>query len=272
MTVLTAIKSCLRSLLPAVILTLAVTAVAAGQNEYRLGPGDSIHIQVFQNPDLTLDTRVSENGAITFPLIGSVSVGGLALSAAEQQIARQLAEGGYVVKPQVSVVLTQNRSSQVSVLGEVNHPGRFPLETVNNRLSELIAAAGGIAPTGSDRVVLSGTRDGKPFWKEIEINGLFRQDRQQEDIAVAGGDVIFVPKAPVFYIYGEVQRPGSYRLERNMTVRQALVQGGGLTPRGTERRMHLERHNPDGSVADLRPEPGDMVQAEDVIRVSESIF
>lgn len=242
--------------------------------DYQLGAGDSIKIVVFQNPDLTVETRVTENGTISFPLIGEVKVGGMTIPTAEQTIAKALKDGGFIQQPQVNIVLGQIRGYQVAVLGQVNRPGRFPLETTNIRVSEMIAIAGGItAATGADTAVLTGMRAGRPFRKEIDITGMFAdKNRLQDDVVVQGGDVIFVQRAPMFYIYGEVQRPGSYRVERNMTVRQALAQGGGPTIRGTERWLRLDRRRADGKVEILRPGLNDPVQPEDVIYVRESIF
>ena len=246
----------------------------ARQIEYQLGAGDMIKIVVFQNPDLTVEARVTENGTISFPLIGEVKVGGFTIPAAEQTIAKALKDGGFIQQPQVNIVLQQIRGYQVAVLGQVNRPGRFPLDTLNVRVSEMIAIAGGITvATGADVAVLTGTREGKPFRKEIDIAGMFAdRNRLQDDLVVAGGDVIYVQRAPIFYIYGEVQRPGSYRVERNMTVRQALAQGGGPTLRGTERWLRLHRRGADGKVAILRPGFDDPVQPDDVIYVRESIF
>jgi len=244
------------------------------QSEYQLGAGDTIKIVVFQNPDLTVEARVTENGTISYPLIGGVKIGGMTISAAEQTIAKALKDGGFIQEPQVNIVLGQIRGYQVAVLGQVNRPGRFPLETTNIRVSEMIAIAGGItAATGADVAVLTGMREGRPFRKEIDIAGMFADsNRFQDDLVVQGGDVIFVQRAPLFYIYGEVQRPGSYRVERNMTVRQALAQGGGPTLRGTERWLRLHRRGADGKVEILRPGFNDPVQPEDVIYVRESIF
>jgi polysaccharide export outer membrane protein len=265
-----------RWLAPLAVLLAGLTEPAGAQGgaetEYTLAAGDVVRVQVFQNPDLTLETRVSENGSITYPLIGNVKLGGLALNAAERQIAKQLADGGFVRNPQVTIVLTQNRGNQVSVLGHVNRPGRFPLETANIRLSEMIAIAGGIMPTGADVVIVTGTRQGKPMSRDIDLPGMFLKRDSAEDLVLAGGDVIYVQRAPMYYIYGEAQRPGSYRIERGMTVQQALAQGGGPTPRGSERTLRLHRRQADGQIVQISPEPTSLVQPDDVIYVRESIF
>jgi polysaccharide export outer membrane protein len=263
--------------LPAFLLVLAAVCGLGAQAqdklpEYRLGPGDTIRIFVYQNPDLTLETRVTENGNITYPLIGVVKIGGMTIASAGQTIAGALQAGGFIKRPQVNILLVQNRGNQVSVLGQVNRPGRFPLETFNTRLSEMVATAGGIAPTGADVAILTGERDGKPLRKEIDIAGMFINDSLDGDLMVAGGDVIYVQRAPMFYIYGEVQRPGSYRVERSMTLRQALAQGGGLTVRGTERALRLYRRTASGAVETLNPNLDDPVRPDDVIYVRESIF
>ncbi len=242
------------------------------QPEYRLGAGDTVRIQVYQNPDLTLETRVTENGMITFPLIGNVKIGGLTVAAAERIIADALRLGGYIKQPQVTVMPVQIRSTQVSVLGQVNRPGRYPLETLNINVSEVLAIAGGIAPGGADVAIVTGTRDGKAFRKEIDIASMFLDNKMQNNLTVANGDVIYVDRAPMFHIYGEVQKPGSLRLERNMTTRQALVEGGGPTARGSELNLSLYRRGPDGKVSSLTPSLNDLVQADDIIYVNENMF
>jgi len=259
-------------------LTLAFFALTAtaqdksAQLDYPLGAGDAIRVQVFQNPDLTIDTRVSENGSITYPLIGSVELGGLPIAAAEKKIAKALKEGGFVQQPQVNIVLVQVRGNQVGVLGQVNRPGRFPLETFNTRVSDMLAAAGGATAGGDDVVIVTGLRNGKPFRKEIDIPSLYLGDKPEADIVLSGGDTIYVHRAPVFYIYGEAQRPGSFRIERGMTVMQALAQGGGPTMRGSEGRLRLHRKNGEGVIEQISPAMTDPVQPNDVIYVRESLF
>lgn len=251
--------------------SLAMAQLRDPVPDYKLAPGDNIKIQVFQNPDLTLETRVSEQGIITFPLIGNVKVGGLAVVTAEQVIATALRDGGFIKQPNVNIVLMTLRGNSISVLGLVNKPGRFPLETVNIRLSEMIAVAGGIAPTGADVVIVTGAREGNPFRREVDISRVFVDNKSQEDFVLAAGDIIYVQRAPMFYIYGEVQKPGAYRIERNMTVRQALAQGGGPTVRGTERRLGLYRRGATQK-AEAPAGLGELVQPEDVYFVRESLF
>jgi len=259
-------------LLLAAVLLVCSAAQAQVKPDYPLGAGDTIKIQVFQNPDLTIETRVSENGSITYPLIGAVDVAGISISSAEKKIAAALEKGGFIKQPQVNIALLQVRGNQVSVLGQVNRPGRFPMETANTRLSDMLANAGGAAPTGDDVAIVIGIRGGQAFRKTIDIPAIFLSDRPTDDIVLQGGDTIFVNRAPMFYIYGEAQRPGSYRIERDMTVMQALAQGGGPTVRGSEKRLRLHRKGADGSVQQLEPKLTDPVLANDVIYVNESIF
>lgn len=243
-----------------------------GNQDYRLGPGDSIGVQVYQSPDLSVDARVSESGLISYPLVGTVQLGGLTISAAERKIADALKTGGFLNAPQVNIVLRQVRGSQVAVLGQVSKPGRYPLETTNTRVSDMLAAAGGVTPTGDDVLIVTGTRAGQPFRKIIDIPALFLNTRSSEDILLAAGDSLYVDKAPVFYIYGEAQKPGPYRIEREMTVMQALAQGGGPTTRGSQNRLLLHRRDVNGKVVEAVPKLSDLVRANDVIFVRESIF
>jgi len=262
----------LRPLCVLVVLGFASMVQAADEREYVLGPGDVVRITVFQNPDLTTEARVSEKGTLTFPLLGTVSVGGKSTSAAEAEIASRLRDGGFVRQPQVNVLPVQIRGNQVSVLGQVNRPGRFPLETANLRLSDMIAIAGGISAGGADVVIFIGVRNGKQVRREIDLPLLFLSGDTTNDIAMAGGDVIYVHRAPMFYIYGEVNRPGAFRLERGMSVMQGLASGGGTTSRGTTRGLRIHRRMPDGSLKVVEPGLDDPLRTDDVIYVKESLF
>src|SRR5258708_4997256 len=134
------------------VMTLSVAAF--GQSRETLGEGDSVRITVFQDPDLTTETRISERGTITFPLIGEIAIAGLTPAGAEARIAEQLIEGKFVLKPQVSLNVIRVRSRQVSVLGQVARPGRYPLDDTSSNLTDILALAGGISSTGDDKVTV----------------------------------------------------------------------------------------------------------------------
>lgn len=270
-------KAWLGRVLAAVMLALVLApavlrASEPAAQEYRLGPGDGVKISVFQNPDLSLETRVSETGVISYPLVGSVHIGGLSVAAAEQAIAEGLRKGGFVLQPQVTLVLQQVRGAQVSVLGQVARPGRYPLESTTMKVTDALALAGGGSPQAGDKVILTGMRNGRRVRAEIDVTELFVSWTPEKDVPIQAGDTLYVHRAPQFYVYGEVQRAGAYRVERQMTVLQALSMGGGLNPRGTERGIRIHRRGEDGATRILTPQLNDAVQPDDVIVVREALF
>lgn len=159
----------------------------------------------------------------------------------------------------------------VSVLGSVRNQGRYPIEGKRS-LTDILAMAGGILPEGGDLVTLIRS-DGNKFAKEvIDVIEMVRSGDLTRNLNVRSDDLIYVERALRFYIYGEVQRPGTYRLERNMTVIQALSVGGGLTQRGTERGLRIQRRDVDGNLQMLTVKSSDFVEPDDVIYIKESLF
>ncbi len=251
----------------------SATAAAAGKPEAVLGVGDIVKISVYQNPDLAIEAaRISEVGQINFPLIGNVAISGLTVSAAEQKIAKLLRDGGFVLRPQVTLQVGQIRSSVISVLGQVGKPGRYPIEVVGAKVSEMVAAAGGVLPGGADVVTLVGTRVGRSIKLDIDMPAILQSGKAELDLPVENGDIIYVDRAPNAYIYGEVQRPGAFRLERGMSLMQALAQSGGLTPRGTQRGIKVHRRDSIGVVTISDIDLNDPVLRDDVIYIKESLF
>jgi polysaccharide export outer membrane protein len=258
------------------VAPLAVQAQAAASSApelYRIGPGDTVRITVYQSPDLSMETRVTEAGVISYPLIGALRLGGLTVNDAEKALADALKKGDFIKNPQVSVMVTQVRANQVNVLGQVGKPGRVALDVAGMRLTDVIALAGGVAANaGSDTAVVIGTRDGQPFRREIDLPRVFAPGGRNDDIVIQPGDAIWVDRYPVIYLYGEVQRPGQLRLERGMTVMQALASVGGLTQRGTQRGLRVSRRAANGQVQSLEVTLDDTLQTGDVVFVRESLF
>ena len=219
-----------------------------------------MHVTVFQQPDLTVDARIGDAGAISMPLVGPVKIAGQTTTQAAGTIAQALTDGQFLKAPQVAVALTTVRSRQVSVLGLIVHPGRYPLEEAHMKIPDLIAAAGGIAMGGSEDVTV--IRDGK----SQTVSALAK------DFDLKGGDTVYIERAPVFYIYGEVIHAGAYPVKAGMTVMQAISIGGGITPRGSERRIKLRRLQADGKTREYDASLVDVVKADDVIFVKEALF
>lgn len=252
-------------------LLLAGMAHAQSMQEV-IGAGDTVRITAFRYPELTTETRVSEEGTIHMPLIGRVGLQGLTPDKASALIAEKLKSGNYLLDPEINVAIVQARSRQVSVLGYVAHPGRYTLEGATARLSDVVAMAGGLSPSASDVLVVKRTRQGKTETLNVDLGAIIRGSRDVEDVALASGDSVFVPKAPVVYVYGEVTHGGSFRLEPGMTVMQAISLAGGVTPRGSERLAKLRRKRPDGTWIEMPARPTDVVAADDVVFIRESVF
>ena len=262
----------MKQLLYFFILLSAAFMQPAHADEYKLGIGDVVRITVYDHPDLLVDAvQVDEDGKIAVPLIGSVTVLGLTASAAQKYIAKRLETGGFIIKPNVNLIVKEYRSKQISVLGQVNKPGKYALESTNT-LTDLIALAGGISASGSDTVILTHKENGKLIQTKIDTLALFNGSKPGLDYTISDGDIIYVPRAEVFYIYGEVQHPGSFRLEKNMNVMQAISLGGGITQRGTERNIQIRRQDKDGNTVLVPATLTERIRADDVIFVKESLF
>ncbi len=256
------------------VLGWALTApgFCAASADYTLAPGDLLRIQVYQQPDLSLELRLQDNGQLTYPLIGPLPFSGLTVPQAERRIADGLRQGGFLRQPQVNITVVQVRGHLVNVLGHVQRPGRFPIEKPGLRLSEVLAQAGGVTAIGADNLTLLGVRHGEHFRETIDLVTLFESPGREGDPVVENGDTIFVDRAPVVYLHGEVQRPGPVRLERQMTVLQALAAAGGPSPRGTMRGIKVTRRAGDGVLRTWVPDNSEALQSGDVVRIPESLF
>lgn len=251
---------------------LAMAGPTFAESEDPLVPGDNIRLTVFENPDLTTEARISVRGNIRFPLIGTIRLAGLTPTDASELIAAKLREGNFIRHPQVNLIVIQGQSRQVSVLGQVARPGRYPIDESGANLTAILAQAGGVAPTGDDIVTVIRTRDGETQKLDIDTYKIYRNEDRTADIKMESGDTVYVRRAPMFYIYGEIQRAGAYRLYSDTSVMRALSLGGGLTVRGTQRGVRIHRRSPDGELVRVNAELGDQVLPDDIIYVNESIF
>lgn len=239
-----------------------------------LGPGDSVTLHVFGQPDMDGVLVVADDGAIRAPLIGAVQVKGLSTQEAAKGIEKLLKDGGYFVNPHVTLTMTQSLSQRVSVLGEVRTPGRYAVDAKTS-IVDLLAQAGGETEVASDTVyILRTDSSGKVKRYPVSLRGLTNGGATSAPPQrLLGGDLVYVPKAEQFYILGEVQRPGMYKIEDQLTVIKAVSLAGGVTVKGSTRRIEVKHAGKNGSEpVTTKAGPNDLVQPDDVIRVKESIF
>ena len=252
------------------LLAALAGAVQAAPTNYTLDDGDVVRVTVYNQPDLTLETQISPDGQISFPLLGPIRLAGLTYTQAEKLIGEQLEIGGFVRGANVNVLITQYRSRRLAVLGEVNRPTRLALDSATS-LYDALALAGGVAASGGDKViVLRAPRNGEQERLEFRLSDLV--NRKASNVMVAGGDVVFVPKGEQFYVYGEVQRPGVFRLDRPTNVMQALSASGGFNTRADTRRLLVYRQQDDGSTREFELKPTDAMHDVDVLFIKESLF
>lgn len=243
------------------------------QGSYTIGAGDEIRIIVYGQPELTSDSQVSANGIVVVPLIGNLSIGGKTSADAAYLIAERYQQGNFLKNAQVNLLITKYRSQVVAILGKVNNPGKLVLEGPTS-LTQALAWAGGIAPTGSERLILTRTtKSGKLERTEYDLQKLLNYDADEiPPVWLRDGDTLYVPNAGRFYLNGEVHSPGLYPLDRPLNVMQALSAGGGPTARASDSSIKLFRQEANGSVKEMRAKPDDRVMDGDVLVVKESLF
>jgi polysaccharide biosynthesis/export protein len=238
----------------------------------QLGPGDSVTISVYGQPDLNGTVYVSDDGTIPVALTGPVKVSGLSPAEASARIEKALRDGKYLVDPHVTLTVTDSRSQRVSVLGQVGKPGRYAIQS-DTSIFDLLAEAGGITEIGGDQVfILRTDKAGNITRYPISLKALAEGTNTGTALSLTGGDSVMVPVAAQLYIYGEVTSPGKFKVEPGMTVVQAIARAGGVTQRGSANRVVIKRRKPDGTYETTKASLSDLVQADDVIRVKESIF
>ena len=217
---------------------------------YVIGPEDLLTITVFDEADLTNKYRVDSEGMVTFPLVGRIPASGLTIREFQDRLVDRLSSG-FIKNPQVRVEMDQYKSQSVFVIGEVRTPGKIVMSGTLS-LIEALALAGSPTTAASSELIVIHPKKAKPGEATLpdEATDAVRtlvniKDLQVgkagQGIVLQDGDTVFVPKAQTFYITGQVRSPGSYVLEPGMTILQAISLAGGLTERGSDRGMKIER-------------------------------
>lgn len=257
-----------------IVMAMCVLAsMANAQVSYVMGAGDEIRLTVYNQPDLTTEGRISGDGTLEIPLIGSVKIAGRSTAEAARMIAEYYQRGDFLQDAHVNILVTKYRSQSVAILGKVNKPGQLILEGPTS-LTQALAYAGGVAESGSERLILIRTgNNGRQDRQEYDLQNLLNHEAEDRSVVwMQNGDTLYVPIAGRFYISGEVRSPGMYPLDRSLNVMQALGVAGGLTTRANDRGLLLHRKQANGAVKELRAKPDDPVLDGDVLVIKESLF
>ena len=256
--------------------------VAPTATNYVVGAQDILTITSYDQADLSGKFSVEADGTFTYPLVGRLRAGGLTLRQVEAQVKKQLKEGGFFNNPQITVAIEQYRSQKIFIVGEVRIPGAYPLSGDMN-LVEAIARAGSTLPTASGEAIIvhpatpgvsSPTlpnQDDAANTERVDLRAM-QNGVATQNTALRDGDTIFVPRAESVYVFGQVRNPGAYALQQKHTsVLQALSLAGGVTDRGSTRRIRIVRIVKDEK-KEFTVKLTDVVQPGDTIVVGQRFF
>jgi polysaccharide export outer membrane protein len=260
----------------------AAVAQAVGQASpaYLLGPGDVLKVEAFHQPEISGTFQVEESGEISYPLLGHVAVGDLPLSEAAARLERLL-ERDYYVDVQLQVEIAEYRSQPVTVLGEVARPGTYFLRGPTT-LTQVLAEAGGLGAKAGSVVELRRIEmvDGRETqqMQTLSADDLLSGDTQSQ-LMLRAGDVLTVPARQLYFISGEVARPGQYEISAGMTLMRAISQAGGIGKFASQR-VELHREGAEGAqmaehdLSRIRKgkEPDVPIEPGDVIIVKRRFF
>ena len=262
----------------------ALQATPAARSDpalYIIGPNDVLGVTVFDRPQLSGKFTVEADGTLAFPLVGRVTVGGLSIRAAEEEIRMRLA-AGYLTDPHVSVTVDQYRSQQIFVMGEVRQPGSLQF-TGSMTLIEALARVGSTTDrAGSEAMIVRSPSEparagaaqaaNASNSETVHINlQSLQMGVLSQNVALRAGDTIFVPRAATVFVSGQVRSAGEYVIRSGMTVRQALALAGGVTDRGSMRRIQIIRQV-DGKAVTVAVDLQTAVQPGDTIVVRERLM
>lgn len=265
----------------ATLVNQQATAPSPARNvEYTVGSQDVLKITVFDEPTLSGSYRVDADGSVQYPMLGRIQAGGRMLRDIEADISKKL-EDGFVRRAQVTIDVEQFRSRSIFIVGEVRSPGKYPM-TGQTTVIEALASAGSTTANASSEILILRSRSADPS-KPITLDAANQANvtrisladlqlgRLSENVTLQEGDTIFVPKAEKFFVTGQVRSPGAYTHERGLTVLQAISLAGGLTDKGSNRRMKAIR-TVNGKKAEVKVDLTDAVQPGDTLVIPQRLL
>lgn len=247
--------------------------------DYVIGGGDLVQISIFEAPDLNTETRVSARGGVTLPLLSTVQIAGMSVREAEQYV-EGLYREKYLQDPHVTIFVKEQFGSKITLMGALEKPGTYDFYARMN-LMDVLALGEGLSETAGRIVQIrrKAEADQPAQSMIIDLDQMIKEGQEELNIAIKGGDVVYVPEAGSVYVDGAVRKAGSYPIRQEMSVQEAIVAAGGLQSFADPGNVKLVRYVGKGrrevaklSIADAQKgEASELkVQDRDVIFVESS--
>ncbi len=252
------------------ILVINIPSPCHSANYY-VGHNDVLRITVYDHDDMETKVRVNGNNQILVPLIGYVDIDGLNIAQTTDKLTRLLADG-YIINPQVNIFVEEYGSKKAVILGQVEQPGLYELSG-QTTLLELISKAGGLTnDAGANAHIKRKDNENKTEIIAINLRALMEGGDISQNITINNKDNVYVSKAGMYYVAGQVKTPDAYKIEKDTTVLKAIAKAKGFTGKAAKGKVRIIRII-DGKETILKNVPLDTtVMAEDVIVVPESFF
>ena len=253
----------------ALLASFWATGFALG-DDYQTGPGDVLKIIVYDNEDLEAKVRISDAGTIVMPLLGKIDIRKLTIDQITEKITRLLADG-YLVNPQVNVFVEEYRSKKVVVLGSVRQPGIVELSGSITFL-ELISRSGGLDKDAGETATIQRKSGKGEKVIVIDLKALIEKGDISQNTIISDGDTVFVSKAGMCYITGEVEKPGTYPCGEKATVLKLIALSGGFTGKASKSGINIVRIIKDKKTLMKSVDLYTPLKHNDVVVVPESFF
>jgi polysaccharide export outer membrane protein len=230
---------------------------AQGQESLLIGPGDMLHIQVFDTPELEQHARVTDAGELPLLMGGDVKVDRLTPAAAARSIERALIDGHFLLRPRVAVTVEEYATQKVSVLGEVKTPGAYAIQTPRSVL-DVLTLAGGLTELADRKMLIErrGTGEKVPYFDSNDAKAALNTS-----VRINPGDTLVVPKAGIVYVLGDVKQPGGYTMTNNeaqLSVLQLVARAGGTNNSAVPAHTHLMRKTSENGYTEISVQLSDM--------------
>jgi polysaccharide biosynthesis/export protein len=239
-------------------------------DDYIIGPGDVLKVDVYDHDDLKKTVRVSNNGSIVIPFIGQVQVGGMTIPSVTKKLTNLLSDG-YIVNPQVNIFIEEFRSKKVVILGQIKQPGIVKLRGATTFL-EIISQAGGLTQGAGDTATIKRIENKKQKVIVVDIKTMVEGGDLSQNILIRDGDTIYIAKGGMCYVTGEVGSPDAYPCDKETTVLKLIARSGGFTGKASKSSVRIVRIV-DGEKTTIKDvDLGTSVLANDIVVVPESFF